>query len=130
MQGLSFKQGDLYLEWIYDQELLKQEVLTRLSTTPSSYSRYILTTTLDSNNKPSYSISTADENYGCTVRSFLSAPESQLNDLEIEESIKDSLSYDPRITLISAEYVGNGTISVVYQLSNSQDPNSVVSVLL
>lgn len=133
MRGLIFTQGDLSLNWVYYPQIFQHEVSTRLSTNPSSYSRYCLLTTVDNNDQPSYNISPLDENYGCYLSSFLSVPESELNDSEIQDTIQSSLSLDPRVTFISSDYIGNGNISVTYKPSDSFDPsdsNSFTSTIV
>lgn len=128
MRGLTFLQGNLLLNWVYYPDILKHEVSARLATYPSSYFRYALTTVIGDDNKPSYEISQLDPNYGCDVRLLLSRPESELDDISIQESIELSLEEETRITLLSSGYIGNGNIYVRYKPVNSNDDDNLSSL--
>lgn len=119
MRSITFNDGDLVLDWVYDTKVIRQEVVTRLGTANAAYSRYVLITTLDSKNNPVYEVVQADPNYGCDLRYLLSTPESNLDELTISNMVETSLSLDPRVSLLSCSYIGSGQISVQYSYSNT-----------
>lgn len=123
MRSIMFKQGDLILDWVYDRDVVKEEVKARLGSTNPAYSRYVLVKQLDSNNNSSYEIVQADPDYGCDLTYLLSTPESDLSEDTINEIVRSSLAFDPRINVIDCAYVGGGQISLQYSFSNSVSNN-------
>lgn len=123
LYGLSFSEGDLSTSWISGLDVISSEVKRRVSTHLNSYRRYVVQPSNRPYNpltqEPPTEIILINENYGSTVYDYLSTPTSQLSSSDITEAISESLSYDPRIELISVQNPNPIDIVVNFRVESS-----------
>lgn len=123
LYGLSFSEGDLSTSWISGLDVISSEVKRRVSTHLNSYRRYVVQPSNKPYNpltqEPPTEIILINENYGSTVYDYLSTPTSQLSSSDITEAISESLSYDPRIELISVQNPNPIDIVVNFRVESS-----------
>lgn len=123
LYGLSFSEGDLSTSWISGLDVISSEVKRRVSTHLNSYRRYVVQPSNKPYNpltqEPPTEIILINENYGSTVYDYLSTPTSQLSSSDITEAISESLSYDPRIELISVQNPNPIDIVVKFRVESS-----------
>lgn len=97
MKDLTFENGDLLPDWIEGNKVISNSVKRRLGTHPLVYARAV---------KSSEGTKVLDTSYGCTIRQYLSYPDSEFSNVDFVGVVEESLATDPDITVRSVEVSG------------------------